>query len=87
MIDIVAFVGFFTLVISTLSCRYQQARDELQPKWWYGVVAVCIVCHFIFAFLIYEEYPILAIMLFVSACALSYVICRMAISQDRIQKR
>ena len=86
MIHIVVFTALITLVISLLSSRYHRARGSLQPKWWYAVVTIGMVCQFIFAFLIYEEYPILAIILFVGACGLSYVTCKMAILHDRLDR-
>ena len=87
MIQIVAFIGLVTFCILFLSSLYHNARGEFQPGWWYAVVAVCAVCQFIFAFLIREEHPILAIMLFAGTSGLSYVTCRMAILHDRIRKR
>ena len=86
MTEIVSLIGFTTIVVLFLSSRYHNARDELQPKWWYAVSAICIACHFILVFLIYEEYPIFAAILFVGTCGLSYVTCKMAILHDRIDR-
>ena len=87
MIQIVAFIGLTTASILLVSVLYHKARGEFQPKWWYGMAAICLVCHFILAFLFYEEHPIPAIVLFACACGLSYIACRIAIFHDRIQKR
>ena len=87
MIEIVAFMGFTTMIVLFLSSRYHKEREELQPKWWYGMAAICMVCHFLLAFLVYEKHPILAVMLFVATCGLSYVTCRMAILHDRLQRK
>ena len=87
MIQIVAFIGFATVVVLFLSARYHDAHDKLQPKWWYAVSAICIACHSFLAVLIYEEFLILSIILFVCASVLSYITCKMAILHDRIQKR
>ena len=86
MLQIVSFIGFSTIVALFLSSRYHNERDELQPKWWYAVSAICAVCHLIIAFLIYKEYPILAMILFLGTCGLSYVTCKMAILHDRIDR-
>ena len=87
MIQILSAIGFSTAVLLFISFRYQKTRENLQPKWWYGLGAICIVCHFALALMIYEEFPIIAIPLVVCGCGLSYVICRMAVLEDRMQKR
>ena len=87
MTEIVAFTGLTIMVVLFLSFRYYKAQEELQPKWWYGMAAICMICHFLLAFLAYEKHPILAVMLFVATCGLSYVTCEMAVLHDRIQKR
>ena len=86
MIEIVAFTGFTIMVVLFLSSRYHKAREELQPGWWYGAAAICMVCHFLLAFLVYEEHPILAVMLFLATCGLSYVTCEMAVLHDRLHR-
>ena len=86
MIEIVASVGLVTFGMSLLSSRYHNARDGLQPKWWYALVAISMVCYFIVAFLIYEEYPILAIILFALTCGMSYLACKLAILHDKIDR-
>lgn len=87
MIEIVSFIGFTTVVVLLLSIRYHNERDELQPKWWYATSAICIVCHCFLAVLIYEKFLILATLLFVGACGLSYITFKMAVLHDRTQRR
>lgn len=84
MIEIVSLIGFTTMVVLVLSSRYYDVREELHPKWWYAVSAICMVYHFILAFLIYEEHPIIAILLFIVISGFSYTTCKMAILQDRL---
>ena len=40
MIEIVAFTGFTIMVVLFLSSRYHNAKEELQPRWWYGVAGL-----------------------------------------------
>ena len=87
MVEIVALTGFVTVAVLFLSFRHHHAREDFQPKWWYGVAAICIVCHLALAFLIHKEFPILATVLVVCACGLSYITCKIAILEDKIQKR
>ena len=87
MIEIVALTGFVTVAVLLISFYHHHAREDFQPKWWYGVAAICIVCHFALAFLIHKEFPIVAIILVVCACGLSYVTCKIAVLEDRIRKR
>ena len=86
MAEIVAFTGFITIIVLFLSFYYNNERDELQPKWWYAVSAICIVCHCFLAVLIYQEFPILTAILFVAAGVLSYITCRMAVLEDKIRR-
>lgn len=87
MAEIVAFIAFITVIVLFVSALYHNARDELQPRWSYGVAAICAVCQLVLAFLLYEQHPILALILFAGASGLSYITFRLAILQDRIQKR
>ena len=87
MAEIVAFIAFATVVVLFISALYHHTQKTLQPKWAYGVAAICAVCQFVLAFLLYEQHPILALILFAGACALSYIICRMAMLRDRLERK
>ena len=87
MAEIVAFIAFASVVVLFVSALYHNAQKTLQPTWSYGVAAICIVCQFVLAFLIYEQHPILALILFAGACALSYMKCKMAMLRDRMERK
>ena len=86
MAEIVALAGCSTVVVLFFSLLYQNKREGLQPKWWYAVSAICIVCHCFLAVLIYEKFPILTAILFVAACLLSDITCKMAVLEDKIRR-
>ena len=86
MIQILSAIGFSTVIVLFLSMRYYNDREELYPKWWYGLGAICIVCHFALALMIYEEHLIFAIFAFVGACGLAYITCRIAVIEDRLRR-
>ena len=86
MIQILSAIGFSTVIVLFLSMRYYNDREELYPKWWYAVSAICIVGHFALAFLIYEEHLIFAIFAFVGACGLAFLTYKIAVIEDRLRR-
>ena len=86
MIQILSLIGFTTVAVLLISFYHHHAREDFQPKWWYGLGAICIVCHFALALMIYGDFLIIAILLVVCGCGLSLVIFRMAVVEDRIRR-
>ena len=86
MFEFVVFIGCGSVVVLLISFRYQKTREKLQPNWWYALSAICIVSHLAFIWLIHEEFPIIAIILFVCVCVLSYITCKIAVIEDRLRR-
>ena len=86
MFEFVIFIGCISVVVLLISFRYQKTREKLQPGWWYALSAICIVSHLAFIWLIHEEFPITAMILFVGACGLAYITYKIAVIEDKIRR-